>query len=214
MRANMGKRVRAAYDAAAIEYATQFRDELDNKPLDRELLQHYAERTVNKGIVWELGAGPGQVGAFVRKYGVTVHGTDISRNSLLQGRALYDAVPSVQADMCALCAADDSLAGILAFYAIVHLTNSELDIVFQEMYRMIRPGGIVFLAFHIGDHALHTEDFLGHPSDIDFQFFEVDAVVAALGRAGFVDIEVKERAPYPDVEHQSHRAYIFAEKPV
>jgi len=31
--------------------------------------------------------------------------------------------------------------------------------------------------------------------------------------AGFEVVEVIERGPYPDVEHQSRRAYLFAETP-
>ncbi len=214
MRAKMGKRVRAAYDAGASAYASQYQSELNNKPLDRELLQRFADRTKDSGVVWELGSGPGQVGEFVRGHGVNVHGSDISHNSLLQGRALYGPVPSVQADMCSLCAADNSLAGILAFYAICHLANTELDTMFAEIFRVLRPGGTVFLAFHIGDHSLHVDEFLGNPSDIDFQFFEVEDVLSSLTRVGFIDVESNERAPYPDVEHQSHRAYIFASKSI
>jgi hypothetical protein len=38
-------------------------------------------------------------------------------------------------------------------------------------------------------------------------------VVGYLGSAGFDVEEVVEREPYPNVEHQSRRAYIFAGKP-
>ena len=33
-----------------------------------------------------------------------------------------------------------------------------------------------------------------------------------LKKAGFLVADIVEREPYPDVEHQSRRAYIFAEK--
>ena len=37
---------------------------------------------------------------------------------------------------------------------------------------------------------------------------------ASCERSGFDVEEIVEREPYPDVEHQSRRCYVFARKPV
>jgi hypothetical protein len=47
---------------------------------------------------------------------------------------------------------------------------------------------------------------------LDFQFFRPEGMADFLRAAGFEVEEVVEREPYPDVEHQSRRAYIFARK--
>ena len=60
---------------------------------------------------------------------------------------------------------------------------------------------------------MHVEEFLGRKTDIDFMFFSVDFVSGCLKKCGFTDIEIIEREPYPDVEYQSRRAYVFAVKP-
>ncbi len=212
MRAKMGSRIRKTYDIAAPAYLAQFRNELDGKPRDRELLNRFAEHTKHCGIVWELGCGPGHVGDYIRQRGVTVHGVDISCESLRQGKACYGDVPYVQSDMLALSAATESLTGILAFYAICHLANDELVAAFREMHRTLRAGGQALVSFHIGEETRHVDEFLGEQADIEFQFFQVDAVVAALREAGFADVEPIEREPYPEVEHPSRRAYLFAVK--
>ena len=49
---------------------------------------------------------------------------------------------------------------------------------------------------------------------MDFIFFETEEMKNYLVRSGFMVEEVIERDPYPEVEYQSRRAYIFARTPV
>jgi hypothetical protein len=69
------------------------------------------------------------------------------------------------------------------------------------------------MAFHIGDDVVHLDEWWGRPVSVDFTFFRPEVVVGFLKSAGFEVGEVVEREPYPDVEHPSRRAYVFAEKP-
>ena len=108
---------------------------------------------------------------------------------------------------------DDTLAGVVAFYAIVNIPGQSLPLVFQEIKRVLRPGGLLLLAFHVGDEALHEEELWGQKISMDFLLFPALAIKSDLEAARFVVEEVIERAPYPDVEYPSHRAYIFARKP-
>jgi hypothetical protein len=48
---------------------------------------------------------------------------------------------------------------------------------------------------------------------MDFIFFETEEMKNYLRMAEFELQEVIERDPYPKVEYQSRRAYIFARKP-
>jgi len=47
---------------------------------------------------------------------------------------------------------------------------------------------------------------------MEFFFFQPKEIQRLLEQAGFVIEEIIERGPYPDVEYQSRRAYIFARK--
>ena len=47
---------------------------------------------------------------------------------------------------------------------------------------------------------------------VDFFFFRPHEVRDCLQAAGFEIDEIIERGPYPEVEHQSRRAYIFARR--
>lgn len=46
-------------------------------------------------------------------------------------------------------------------------------------------------------------------SEVEASFFRPDEVAGHLRAAGFEIEEIIEREPYPDVEHQSRRAYIL-----
>jgi SAM-dependent methyltransferase len=204
--------IRVCYDAVAREYADRFADELAHKPLDRELLSRFATEICGRGDVCDLGCGPGQTTAYLHSCGVRVCGLDLSAELLRGASRRHPGVAFEPGDMLALPRADGTLAGVVAFYAIVHFSPPQLRQALSEMCRVLRPGGQLLLAFHIGEGSVHVEEFLGRPVALDFAFFRPAVVADALAASGFAGVEVIERDPYPDVEHPSRRAYVFAHK--
>jgi hypothetical protein len=47
---------------------------------------------------------------------------------------------------------------------------------------------------------------------VDFYFFRTEELTGWLRGAGFEVEEIIEREPYPEVEHQSRRAYLIARR--
>jgi ubiquinone/menaquinone biosynthesis C-methylase UbiE len=206
--------IRESYDRLADEYARRLFDELQHKPLDREMLNRFAAEVAGRGEVCDMGCGPGQVARYLRDEGATVFGLDLSPRMLEEARRLNPDIPFRQGNMLALELQDETLAGIAAFYAIVNIPQKSLPLVFREMARVLQPGGLLLLAFHIGDETLHEDELWGRPISMDFFLFQTSAIRRRLKAAGLVIEEVIEREPYPpDVEYQSRRAYIFARKP-
>jgi SAM-dependent methyltransferase len=101
----------------------------------------------------------------------------------------------------------------VAFYSVIHIPRLEVPAVFRELKRVLRPGGVLLIAFHVGQDVVHLEEWWDEPVSLDFTFFRSDEMVGYLQTTGFEINEVIERAPYPAVEHQSERCYIFAQKP-
>ena len=206
-----GADIRAGYATIARAYHEHLRDELAGKPLDRAFLTAFAD-SVEPGPVVDVGCGPGQVAAYLHARGVSVEGLDLSPEMIEQAVAAHPAIAFRVGDMFALPYADASLAGIVAFYAIVHVPTAELGAPLQELHRVVRPRGLVALAFHVGTAPTHVDELWGCATSLDFWFHPIDAVAAALEAAGFAIEARLERAPYPDLEYPSRRAYLLARR--
>jgi ubiquinone/menaquinone biosynthesis C-methylase UbiE len=207
------QRVRSSYDTVAGEYSRHIYSELENKPFDRQWLNRFAGLVHDQGIVFDVGCGPGQIARYLADRGVNVFGLDLSHGMLLEAQRLNPNITFVEGNMLAFPIGSNQLAGITAFYSIIHLDRDLAPDALADMYRVLRPDGYLLLAFHLGADVLHVSELWGHEVDLDATFFTTEEVTGGLVHAGFKIEEVQERDPYhPDVEYQSRRGYILAKK--
>ena len=206
------KNTRISYDRLADEYVRRIYDELQHKPLDRQLLDEFAARVKGNGSVCDLGCGPGHVARYLREHGVQVCGLDLSSELDERARQLNPEIKFEQGNMFALNAADATWAGIVAFYSIIHIPRTGHVPVLSEMRRVLRSGGLLLLAFYVGDEVVHFAELWRQAVSLDFHLFCADAVVGAVRSAGFEVEKIVERDPYPNVEAQTRRGYILASK--
>lgn len=176
--------VRENYDRIADEYVRSLFGELENKPLDRQLLERFASDVADDGKVCDLGCGPGQVARYLHTLGAPVVGIDISSRMIEHARRLTPEIQFIEGDMMALPFEDASLAGIAAFYAIVNIPEQSLPLVFQEMERVLQPGGLVLLSFHIGNEVRQVEELFGQAVSMEFFFFEPSLISEYVESAG------------------------------
>ncbi len=202
----------AGYDPVAEEYAEKFFHELQHKPFDRELLDRFADRVHGAGPVCDLGCGPGQIARYLHEHRVDAFGVDLSPTMIDVARRLSPGIHFEQGDMRALRAADGTWAGIAAFYSIIHIPRESVVSTLRELWRVLKPNGLLLLAFHIGNEVVHLDEWWDKPVALDFVFFSLAEMEGYLREAGFVIEEVLERAPYETVEHASRRGYIIARK--
>jgi SAM-dependent methyltransferase len=210
---NPVEQVRDDYDRIAAEYARRLFHELEGKPRDRELLLSFAADVSGRGMVCDMGCGPGHVARFLRDAGAQVIGLDLSSEMLAHARSLNPDIDFHVGNILALDLPGNSLAGITAFYAIVNIPAHSLNIAFREMHRVLQPDGLLLLAFHIGGDVIRPEEMWGQRVAMEFYHFDRAMVERLLSAAGFRIEDVVEREPYaPEIEYQSRRAYIFARK--
>jgi SAM-dependent methyltransferase len=205
--------LRESYDCLASEYVERIYGELAHKPLDRQLLDRFAAEVGPTGPACDVGCGPGQVARYLRDRGVDISGVDLSPRMVEEAGRLNPGMEFVQGDMRALDFADGSLAGVVAFYSIIHLPRGDVADTLRELGRVLRPGGLLLVAFHAGTDDLHVDELWGQKVSIDCSFFTTAEMVDYLAEAGFDLEEAVERDPYPDVEYPSRRSYIFARPP-
>lgn len=207
---------RESYDTIAREYAEHIYDELAHKPFDRAQLDRFAETVRPLGIAVDMGCGPGHIARYLRDRDVNVIGVDLSPQMLETARALNPDIEFQVGNMLALDqVADAAWGGIAAFYSIIHLPRDQIGIALREFYRVLVPRGVVLLAFHRGDDGtLHESEIWGKAIRLEYTLFSRATIESHLRDAGFEIIESVERAPYaPEVEYQSERVYILAQKP-
>ncbi len=202
--------IEKTYDAVAEEYAIEFFGEHEKKPKDQEILHEFAQKIGDRKPVWDFGCGPGQTTKYLQNLGVEISGMDLSAKTVEQARMVHPRIHFQKGNILEPEFADDSIAGVVSFYAIVHFTQDQVRTAFREVFRVLQPGGLFLFTYHIGEETIHLDEFLGKEIDIDFMYFPTAFISRSLRDCGFNKIETIEREPYPEVEYQSRRAYVFA----
>jgi SAM-dependent methyltransferase len=204
---------RDSYDRVAERYAAEVGGELAHKPLDRALLDVFAELTAG-GTVVDAGCGPGHVAAYLAARGAEVLGVDLSPGMCaVAGRD--SVLPVLAADMTALPFQDAALAGVVSLYAVIHLGGDARLAAYREFARVLRPGGHALIAFHTSDAETPTggartrADWWDQPVDLTFHFLDPDQEVRALEVAGLDLVARLDREPVPEHEHPSRRSYLL-----
>lgn len=205
---------RASYDRVAGEYAARIAGELAGKPLDRALLACFVEQVGGLGVIADIGCGPGHVAAYLHGLGAQVIGVDLSPEMVAIAQQRLPEISFQQGSMLALATPDASWGGIVAMYSVIHLPPEARPQALAEFHRVLRTGGLLLLAFHMGDEQRHMDEWWGQEVSLDTWFLQPREIESLLRDAGFTVEMSLVRQPYaPDVEHQSQRAYILARKP-
>jgi SAM-dependent methyltransferase len=202
-----------SYDQVAAEYAEKFKDEMDDKPFDRDCLDCLAREVGDLGPICDLGCGPGQIARYLHRKGIPTLGVDLSPRMVTEAQRLNPDIHFHQGNMLALPEVDNSWGGIAAFYSIIHIPRENIVDALREMKRVLKPCGILLLTFHIGEEVEHLDEWWGKSVSLDFAFFQPKEMERWLGEAGYELEETLVREPNPEVEVATRRAYLFARKP-
>jgi hypothetical protein len=88
--------------------------------------------------------------------------------------------------MTDLALADASVAGLVAWYSLIHVPDDEISSVFAHFRRVLRPGRPLLLSFHVGHESkLKTQGYGGHPMKVFVHRRRHDQMIAWLSDAGF-----------------------------
>ncbi|OKI65913.1 class I SAM-dependent DNA methyltransferase [Micromonospora sp. CB01531] len=174
---------RAAYDTVAVDYA-RLLPEVVEGPLDRGMLTAFAEQVGPGRPVLEVGCGTGRVTAHLRDLGLDVAGVDLSPGMVEVARRTYPELRFDIGSMTDLAMPDARLAGLVAWYSIIHLPPELLPVVFAEFHRVLAPGGHLLLAVKAGDQRIRLEQAYGHTVSYDVHWLPPDRLADQLAEAG------------------------------
>jgi len=178
---------RTSYDTVAVSYADLLRDRLDGKPYLRSALALFADMVrTGGGPAADVGCGPGHVTAHLHELGIDAFGIDLSPAMIDLARRDHPGLRFEVGSMTDLRLADASVAGLLAFWSLIHIPDETVPSVFGHFRRVLRPGGPLLLGFHVGDGSrLKTQGYGGHPMKVCVHRRQPDRVAAWLRDAGF-----------------------------
>jgi SAM-dependent methyltransferase len=179
---------RSSYDTDASGYAEKVRGLLGESPYLRASLALFAELVhgAGGGTVADLGCGPGYVTGHLHGAGVDVFGIDLSPEMIAIARHDYPDLRFEVGTMTDLDLADGSIAGIVAFWSVIHVPDHAMPGVFDQFHRVLRPQGQLLVGFHVGDETRHTsEGYTGRPINVDSHHRRPGQVMGWLRDAGF-----------------------------
>jgi len=125
-----------------------------------------ADHVASKRVL-DVACGVGYGAALLADAGASmVFGVDVSREAIgyAQSRYAHANVRYMVADAAALGIADDSVDMVTSFETIEHLDTEKTEPFLQELKRVLKPGGTVFISTPNGDTsykigAYHTVEF-------------------------------------------------------
>ncbi|GAB7035858.1 class I SAM-dependent methyltransferase [Streptomyces sp. NPDC021749] len=155
---------REAYDAIAPTYAQLFHDTLGDRPLERALLNAFAElvRTNGDGRVADLGCGPGHLTAHLHGLGLNAFGVDASPVMVELAREANPGLRFEVGSMAALDIADGALGGVLSRWSVIHTPPQDLPAILAEIARVLAPGGHLLIEFPATDGPHHETQAYDH----------------------------------------------------
>lgn len=192
--------IRESYDTVAADYADLLRDALAEAPHDRAVLGLFAELVLaaGGGPVADLGCGPGRITAHLAGLGLDAFGIDLSPGMVEVARREHPGLRFDVGSVTDLDLGDGSLAGLLAWYSLIHLPDDVVRDVLPRFRRALRPGGLVLLAFQVGDDVrVKTSGYGGHPMRLRVHLRPPERVAGWLAEAGLEVRTCLVREPEP-----------------
>ncbi len=208
--------VRRGYTLLGAHFPDRMSTDLATKPWDRAVLQVFADlvlgdRAAQPGPVADVGCGLGRLTAHLHALGLDAFGVDVTPAMVAAARRDHPHLRFVEGSMLELDVPDGSLAGVLAFYSIIHLLPDQLPAALAEFHRALRPGAPVLLAFQVGDDVRRVErEAGGERVELDYRRWQPTVVEDGLRRAGFsVQASLLRE---PDDTESVQQAFILAQR--
>lgn len=203
------RETRAGYDKIAPAYAECCFQDPHEKTPDHYVLDVVLEHTT--GTLCDMGCGPGHLLRYLYDSGVrALVGVDLSAGMLAQARGRNPEVELVQASMHDLPVQDGAWGTIVAFYSLIHVRRRDVLGVLREFERVLAPGGLLLVAFHLGLRTIRAKQWGAIPVKLTYTYFRLTEMERSLRMVGF---EVQGAVSAKDHQGRPTQGYVFARKP-
>ncbi|GAB3603914.1 class I SAM-dependent methyltransferase [Kineococcus gypseus] len=164
---------------------------------DRRLIAEHLGRV--SGAVLDLGCGPGHLTGLLRSTGADVTGVDLVPEFIEHARRAHPDARFEVGSLTDVDRPDGSVAGVLAWYSLIHLEPERVSGVLTGIRRLLAPGGVLVLGFFDGPVCEPFE----HRVTTAYRW-PVDEAARWLASAGFAEVERLQRGQ--EGERRPHAA--------
>jgi len=172
--------VRRAWESLSEPYAS-------TRPTDGndvELLAELLDTLEPTPRVLDLGCGDGRR-TLANLPGAERVGLDVARGGLDLATAAVPEAALVQGDMVRLPLAADSVDGVTAYHAVFHVPREQHPAVYEEVARVLRPGGLFLTTVGRGRSETIRRGWLGTDESMLFSTPGRERTREQLDAAGF-----------------------------
>lgn len=195
------EQVRRSYRDVADRYTVLFGSTAQMHADDLALIVRHL--SIRHGLVLDVGCGPGHLTAHLRSLGVDAAGVDLVPEFIDIARTAHPAGRFEVGSVLELAAPDHSVAGILAWYSLIHLPPEDLGDALAELHRVIVPGGTLVVGFFDGDRRAAFDHQV-----VTAYSWPVDDLSDRLSQAGFAEFERETRPGVDEPGRRPHAALV------
>lgn len=186
--------LRESYDNSAEERAATAKADWK---LEERAAFHARLREQGAARLLEIGAGAGDDSLFFQRQGLAVVATDLSPRMVAKCRE--QGLDARVAGFLDLDFPAESFDAVFAFNCLLHVPDADLPEVLEHIRRLLRPGGLFFMAVYGGDgtEGVWDGDWITPPR---FFSLRTDDRIQQLVRGAFELVDFRTRAtpePFP-----------------
>lgn len=168
----------------------------------------FSSKLPSGGRVLDLGCGSGRALKLFTEKGFTVVGIDFSEAMLRLAKKLVLGASLKKMDIRQLEFPDASFDGIWSCFSLLHIPKRDIGAVLSGLRRVLKPGGVLFVAVSLGNEEEGFEDeWLKKGTKMFFYKMSKKGLLKHLEAAGF---SIEEIATEIDSEENGDRPILYA----
>jgi ubiquinone/menaquinone biosynthesis C-methylase UbiE len=174
--------IRTSYDTVATSYAEMVQA---GPEWEAEGFDLVAKLAADRPVL-DVGCGPGRTTGLLAERCSQVIGIDLSPGMIEVARRDHPELDFRVGTMTALDLPDGELGGVVSWWSIIHLPREVVPQAFAEFHRVLAPGGVLLLGFHVGTDDTHkTSGYGGLPMNVHVRRWLPEQLTEVAVTAGF-----------------------------
>lgn len=154
-------------------------------------LQKLRSFLVPRAKVLDVGCAAGRDTRIMKDMGLDVTGSDLAEKLLAIACRENPDISFVLADMRALPFDDQTFDAVWANAVLHHVSKQEMPGVLREFWRLLKPGGTVYVRTKGGEGVLRTSEATVNGKQREFELVTTDELDAMLTDVGYAKISLE-----------------------